>query len=190
MVNDIVSQFVKSISSIITQPGHINVDFADVKAIMKDMGVAIMGTGRASGENRTQEATMQAISSPLLENMDISGAKNVLLNITGSQSLGLHEVSQAASLVYEKADSNASIVLGSVINDDMGEDVMVTIIATGFYGNEQSDYASQFIQYQAAHNENTQAQSQHTQQYAHNHHDELNIPAVLRRKSTERNPYQ
>ena len=187
MVNDIVSQFVKSISSIITQPGHINVDFADVKAIMKDMGMAVMGTGRASGENRTQEATMQAISSPLLENMDISGAQNVLLNITGSENLGLHEVSQAASMIYEKADNNASIVLGSVINESMRDDVAVTIIATGFNQPEQQQHASQFMQYHAVHSDTTTYQQPESAQQSK---DDLNIPAVLRRKSTENSPHQ
>jgi len=186
MVNDIVSQFVKSISSIITQPGHINVDFADVKAIMKDMGMAVMGTGRASGENRTQEATMQAISSPLLENMDVSGAQNVLLNITGSENLGLHEVSQAASLIYEKADTNASIVLGSVINEHMGDDVMVTIIATGFHQPEQqsSQFAHHTPQKERIQPEQHQPEAPHSQPQQQ---DDLNIPAILRRKSAEHN---
>jgi len=192
MVNDIVSQFVKSISSIITQPGHINVDFADVKAIMKDMGMAVMGTGRASGQERTQEATMQAISSPLLENMNISGAKNVLLNITGSNNLGLHEVSEAASLIYDQADANASIVLGSVINESLGDEVMVTIIATGFDQPEQQQQPHHCAQYHGVQAERPHTSHQYGSQpaAAQPHQDDLNIPAVLRRKSSEHNPHQ
>lgn len=132
MINEVIGQFVTSISNIITQTGHINVDFADVKAIMKNMGVAVMGNGRASGANRAEEAALQAISSPLLEEHSINGARGILLNITGNKDLGLHEVSAAASLLYEQADEDANIVLGSVIDESMGDEVSVTIIATGF----------------------------------------------------------
>lgn len=132
IVNSVVGQFVKSISDIIAYPGHINVDFADIKSIMKNAGAAVMGTGRASGPSRAEEATLQAISSPLLEEHSIKGARGILLNITGNKNLGLHEVSAAASLLYEQADQDASIVLGSVIDESMGDEVAVTIIATGF----------------------------------------------------------
>ncbi len=132
LINTILSQAVKGISDIITKPGHINVDFADVRAIMKDMGLAVLGTGRASGHDRAGLAALQAISSPLLENMSVDGARGVLLNITGGSNLGLHEISQAASLIYERADEDANIILGSVIDPSMGDEVSVTIIATGF----------------------------------------------------------
>ena len=132
MINNVVHQFVRSISDIITQPGHINVDFADVKAIMKDMGLAVMGTGRAKGVDRAQEAALEAITSPLLENMDIKGARGVLINITGNSRLGLHEVSAATSIIYEQAHKDASIILGAVIDESLGDEVSVTIIATGF----------------------------------------------------------
>jgi len=132
LINNVVSQSVKGISEIITYPGHINVDFADVRAIMKDMGLAVMGSGTAIGENRAKEAALQAISSPLLENMSIQGARGVLLNITGGTNLGLHEISEAASIIYEKAEDDASIILGSVVDEAMGDEVTVTIIATGF----------------------------------------------------------
>lgn len=134
MINNILGQSVKGISDIITRPGHINVDFSDVRAIMKDMGMAIMGTGVATGPERAQEAAFQAISSPLLENMNITGAHGVLLNITGGNNLGLHEISQAASIIYEEADEDANIILGSVIDESMSDEVIVTIIATGFEG--------------------------------------------------------
>lgn len=132
IVNNMIGQFVKSISDIIAHPGHINVDFADIKSIIKGMGIAVMGTGRASGKNRAEEATLQAVSSPLLEDHSIKGARGILLNITGNKDLGLHEVSAAASLLYKEADEDASIVLGSVIDESMGDEVAVTIIATGF----------------------------------------------------------
>ncbi|MDR3549920.1 MAG: cell division protein FtsZ [Candidatus Babeliales bacterium] len=132
MINEILSKSVKGISDIITKPGHINVDFADVRTIMKDMGLAVMGTGVAIGKDRAQQAALQAISSPLLENMSIKGARGVLLNITGGKNLGLHEISQAASVIYDQAHEDATIILGSVIDEDMGDEVSVTIIATGF----------------------------------------------------------
>ena len=132
MINGVLGQSVKSISEIITKPGHINVDFADVRTIMKDRGIAIMGTARASGADRALEATLSAISSPLLENMSMKGSQSVLLNITGSKNLSLHEISQAASIIYDQADANAQIILGSVIDESLGDYVQVTIIATGF----------------------------------------------------------
>jgi len=132
MINDVLSQSVRGISDIITKPGHINVDFADVRTIMKDRGLAVMGTGRAKGEERAEDAALEAISSPLLENMSIEGAHSVLLNISGGANLGLHEISQAASIVYEQAAEDANIIIGSVIDESFGDEVVVTIIATGF----------------------------------------------------------
>jgi len=132
MINDVLSQSVRGISDIITKPGHINVDYADVRTIMKDRGLAVMGTGKASGSDRAKEAALQAISSPLLENMSIQGAHGVLLNITGGKDLGLHEISEAASIIYEQAAEDANIILGSVIDESMNDEVIVTIIATGF----------------------------------------------------------
>lgn len=136
-INDILGLSVKGISDIITKPGHINVDFADVRTIMKDRGLALMGTARAKGENRAQEAALEAISSPLLDDMDIEGARSVLLNVTGGLSLTLHEVAKAASIIYDQSDDEAHIIIGSVIDESMGEDVCVTVIATGF---EQAEH--------------------------------------------------
>ena len=96
------------------------------------MGLAVMGTGTSQGENRAREAAMQAITSPLLENMSIEGAKGVLLNISGGINLGLHELSEAASIIYDKADEDATIILGSVIDETLSDEVIVTVIATGF----------------------------------------------------------
>jgi cell division protein FtsZ len=132
MINQLIIHSVKSISDIIVKPGHINVDFADLRAIMKGMGLAVMGTGTASGENRAQEAALQAISSSLLENMDIRRARGVLLNITGGPSLSLHEINDAANVIYDESDKNAHIILGSVIDENMGDEVTVSVVATGF----------------------------------------------------------
>ena len=132
MINNVLTDSVKGISDIITKPGHINVDFADLKAIMKDKGMAVMGTARASGENRATEAALNAISSPLLENMSIKGAKSVLLNITGGADVGIFEINEAASVVYEQADPDANIILGTVIDNSLNNEISVTIVATGF----------------------------------------------------------
>jgi len=132
MINEVLSQSVKGITDIITKPGHINVDFADVRTIMKGRGLAVMGSAKALGENRAEEATLKAITSPLLENMRIKGAHGVLLNITGGKNLSLHEISQAAQIIYEEAAEDAHIILGSVIDEALDEEINVTIIATGF----------------------------------------------------------
>jgi cell division protein FtsZ len=132
MINAVLSNSVKGISDIITRPGHINVDFADLRAIMQNQGVAVMGTGRATGEDRAKNAALDAITSPLLENMNVEGAQSVLLNITGGKNLGLHEIHEAASIIYEQADDNANIIIGSVIDENLTDELHVTIVATGF----------------------------------------------------------
>jgi cell division protein FtsZ len=131
MINDVLCKAVYGISNIITRSGHINVDFADVRTIMKDRGLAIMGSGKSSGKHRAREAALQALASPLLENMSMHGAQGVLLNITGGRNLALYEIQEAARIVYEQADEDAHIILGSVIDDTMTDDVEVTLIATG-----------------------------------------------------------
>ncbi len=138
MINEVLNQSVRGISDIITKAGHINVDFADVREVMKNQGLAVMGTGFASGENRATKAALAAISSPLLENVSITGARGVLINIAGSSSLGLHEISAAASVIYDQVDENANIILGSVIDDALGDQMAVTVIATGFNPAEQA----------------------------------------------------
>jgi cell division protein FtsZ len=133
MINEgILSQSVRGLSDIITRPGHINVDYADIRTIMKDRGLAVMGTGKASGAGRARTAAIQAISSPLLENMSVVGARGVLCNITGGKDLGLREISEAASVVYEQAHEDANIIIGSVIDENLTNEVVVTIIATDF----------------------------------------------------------
>jgi cell division protein FtsZ len=131
VVDDVLRQGVQGISDLITVPGLINLDFADVRAVMKNAGSALMGIGRASGENRAIEAARQAIASPLLE-VSITGAQGVLFNVTGGASLGLFEVNEAAEIIRETTDSEANIIFGTVIDERMGEDVMITVIATGF----------------------------------------------------------
>lgn len=131
-INTVLNQFVKSITDIIVKPGHINVDFADIKAIMKDQGYAVIGTAKASGPDRAIKAAQEALSLPLLENFDIKGARGVLLNITGSADLSLHELSEASSHIYDQAHEDANIIIGSVIDESMGDEIMVSIIATGF----------------------------------------------------------
>jgi cell division protein FtsZ len=131
VIDDVLRQGVQGISDIITVPGLINLDFADVRTVMKSAGSALMGIGRASGENRAAEAARQAIASPLLE-ISITGAQGVLFNVTGGASLGLFEVDEAAEIIKETTDPEANIIFGAVIDERMGDDVMITVIATGF----------------------------------------------------------
>ncbi|CAN5251266.1 cell division protein FtsZ [soil metagenome] len=133
MVDDILRQGVQGITDLITVPGLVNLDFADVRTIMREAGSALMGIGVARGENRAVEAARAAISSPLLET-SLDGATGVLLNITGGHDLGLFEVNEAAEVVTSAADSNANVIFGAVIDESMGDDVRVTAIATGFGG--------------------------------------------------------
>jgi cell division protein FtsZ len=130
--DDVLFQAVRGISELVTKPGYINLDFADVKTIMSGMGVALMGTGAASGQNRAVAAAEKAISSPLLEDVSIRGARGVLINITAGTSLSLSEVNDAASLVREEASDEANIIFGTVIDETMGDELKVTVVATGF----------------------------------------------------------
>jgi cell division protein FtsZ len=141
VVDDVLRQGVAGISDIITVPGLINLDFADVRTIMKDAGSALMGIGRAAGENRALEAARQAIASPLLE-INISGAQGILFNITGSSNLTLWEVTEAAEEIRAAADPEANIIFGTSFNERLAEEVMITVIATGFDGRRRSDARS------------------------------------------------
>ncbi len=132
IADDVLRQAVQGISDLITVPGEVNVDFADVRTIMSGMGMALMGTGVARGENRALEAAQRAISSPLLEETSIQGAKGVLINISGGSDLTLHEVAEAARIIAEAVDPDANIISGMVIDDTMEEAMKVTVIATGF----------------------------------------------------------
>ena len=130
--DDVLLQAVRGISDLITVHGLINLDFADVRTIMAEMGMAMMGAALAAGENRAVEAAQKAISSPLLEDVSIEGAHGVLINITGGPDLSLHEVNEAATLIQEEADDDANIIFGAVIDESMGDEVRITVIATGF----------------------------------------------------------
>jgi len=131
VADDVLRQGVQGISDLIAVPGLINLDFADVKTIMSNTGSALMGIGQADGENRAADAARKAISSPLLET-SIEGAKGVLLNITGGTNLTLFEVNEAAGIIAEAADPEANIIFGAVIDDDLKDEIRVTVIATGF----------------------------------------------------------
>src|SRR5437773_3695780 len=132
IADDILRQAVQGISDLIIVPGLINLDFADVKTVMSGMGMALMGTGAATGENRAVEAAKKAISSRLLEDGSIQGARGVLINITGGHDLLLHEVSEASCIIQEAADPEANIIFGAVLDERMSEEVKITVIATGF----------------------------------------------------------
>src|ERR671923_1639320 len=136
MADDILRQGVQGITDLITEPGLVNLDFADVRTIMRDAGSALMGIGRAAGENRAAEAARTAVSSPLLE-ASIEGATGILLNVTGGSDIGLFEVNEAAEVVTGAADSNANVIFGAVIDEAMGDEVRVTVIATGFDGGSR-----------------------------------------------------
>ena len=142
VVDDVLRQGVQGISDLITVPGLINLDFADVRTVMKDAGSALMGIGRASGEGRAAEAAREAIASPLLE-VNISGAQGVLFNITGGNSLGLFEVDEAAEIIRATADPEANIIFGTVIDERMGDDVAITVIATGFDSSRKREVTRQ-----------------------------------------------
>ena len=131
-VDEVLYQAVRGISELVTKPGYINLDFADVKTVMTDSGVALMGTGSAEGQNRAMAAAEKAISSPLLEDVSIRGARGVLFNITAGPSLSMNEVHEAATLIQEEADEEANIIFGTVFDDSMEEELKVTVIATGF----------------------------------------------------------
>lgn len=131
LADDVLRQGVQGISDLITVPGVINLDFADVKTIMTDQGEALMGIGSGTGENRAADAAKAAISSPLLERT-IDGAKGIIISVTGSEDLGLLEINEAAQIISDAADPDANIIWGTSINPDMGDEVRITVIATGF----------------------------------------------------------
>ena len=142
MADDVLRQGVQGISDLITVPGVINLDFADVKTIMTDQGEALMGIGTASGENRAVDAAKATISSPLLERT-IDGAKGIIISVTGSDDLGLLEINEAAQIISDAADPDANIIWGTSINSEMGDEVRITVIATGFEDvKKKQDYAA------------------------------------------------
>lgn len=167
IADDVLRQGVQGISDLIAVPGLINLDFADVRAIMMGTGTALMGIGTASGDNRAAEAARNAISSPLLET-SIEGAKGVLLNITGDPSMGLLEVNEAAELIREVAESDAHIIFGAAISEALEDELRVTVIATGFGEKRRADRDADFDELTIR---------------PFSEDDDLEIPAFLRRRS-------
>jgi cell division protein FtsZ len=187
LADDVLRQAVQGISDLITVPGLINLDFADVKTIMAGMGLALMGAGRASGEDRALKATQQAISSPLLEEATIEGAKGVLINITGGSDLTLYEVNEASSIIREAADENANIIFGAVIDESLRDEMKITVIATGF-DKEVSDtgvistpsaHPASQPRYVPRTGDDLNTRSSATSPRA----DDLDVPAFIRKKA-------
>jgi cell division protein FtsZ len=148
--DDILLQAVRGISDLIITPGLINLDFADVRTVMAEMGLALMGAASASGENRAVEAAQKAISSPLLEDISIHGARGVLINITGGADMCLYEVNEAATMIQEEAHEDANIIFGAVIDERMKDEIRITVIATGFGEKEERKPILRTVTYNAA----------------------------------------
>lgn len=147
--DNVLLHAVQGISDLINIRGLINLDFADIRTVMANKGMALMGTGRASGENRAIEAATNAISSPLLENVSIDGAMGIIINVTGGPDLSLYEVNEASTLITEAADENAEIIFGAVIDETLTDEVRVTVIATGFSQESKQQASSQYNQIKA-----------------------------------------
>lgn len=145
VADDVLRQAIQGIADIITTTGHVNVDFADVRTVMTYTGRAVMGMGISRGPNRALEAAQKSISSPLLEEGNVQGARGVLLNITGGPSLSLHEVDEASSIIKEVADPDANIIVGQVINPDLSDELIITVVATGF-DRDESPYIAPAIE--------------------------------------------
>lgn len=182
VADDILRQGVQGISDIITIPGLVNVDFADVRAVMADAGSALMGIGTASGKSRAAEAATGAISSPLLES-SIQGAKGVVFNITGGSDLTLHEVNTAAETIYEGVDPNANIIFGAVIDDGKMEgEIRITVIATGFSGEETSKPTKKEAKTTATKKPTPLSQKERKENTDQGDKKELDIPEFLQRR--------
>jgi cell division protein FtsZ len=196
IADDILRQGVQGISDIITITGIINRDFADIKTIMEGMGYAVMGTAVAEGENRAIEATNRAIASPLLEDASINGAQGILLNITGSSKLTLHEVHEASSIVQKAAAENANIIFGAVHNESMGDAVKVTVIATGIKAERMGlkpltgpslaiRTAQQSVRTALARKEKLPIEQGPSEMSAEIPQDDFDVPAYIRRRKLE-----
>lgn len=182
MTDNILRQGVQGISDLITIPGLVNLDFADVKTIMLDTGIAHMGIGRASGENRAAEAARQAIHSPLLET-SIDGAAGVLINVTGGKDLGLLEINEAAELVQKSVDPEANIIFGAVIDEKLQDEIIITVIATGFNKWQPSSLKANEIidSIRSGNIESTQQAQIKTSNMKSDYLTDLEIPPFLRK---------
>lgn len=170
VVDDVLRQGVQGISDLITQHGMINVDFADVKAIMSSSGSALMGIGRGTGDSRTLEAAKQAVDSPLLE-LSIDGAKGILFNITGGPDLGMYEIDEAARIITEAADPDANIIFGAVIDEAMQGEVKITVVATGF---DDAALGANMARRKSEQKKRAEAEDEDK--------EELDVPAFIRKK--------
>lgn len=183
-VNGVLHDAVAGIAEVINCPGHINVDFADVKTIMSEMGMAMMGTSLASGEGRAMKAAMAAVSSPLLDNSNLTGARGILVNITGSSAIRMREINEIMNTIRQNAAPDATIILGQVIDDSMGDDLRVTLIATGLDVNAPRQinhphaYQTQSAQRMA---------SAPVMEIQDLDVDNLDVPAIMRRPAGGRN---
>ena len=181
MADDILRQGVQGISDLISVPGVINLDFADVRTIMLNQGMAHMGIGCASGENRAEDAAKQAIQSPMLET-SIEGARGIIINITGGSDMGLHEANTAAELVQRSADPEANIIFGTVIDESMGDELQITVIATGFEKEEERRTGSQYENIVAdAWRKRSSNTITSTTQSSNDSNGDLDIPTFLRK---------
>ncbi len=178
MADDVLRQGVQGISDLIAVPGLINLDFADVKTIMLNTGMAHMGIGRASGENRAEDAAKQAIQSPLLET-SIEGARGVIINITGGSDLGLHEANTAAELVQRSVDPEANIIFGAVIDETLGDDISITVIATGF--EKEPPITTIGVENLVNNTWNKKINSIPSSQESMNTQNDLDVPSFLRK---------
>lgn len=186
IVDDVLRQGIQSISDLITVNGLINVDFADVKTIMANAGSALMGIGRGSGDNRAVDAAKQAINSPLLE-LSINGAKGVLFNVTGGQDLGMFEIDEAAKVITQAADPEATIIFGSVIDPSLSNEIRITVIATGFAGAEKSPMESHRIDEAEKEDEDvftvmSSGSSTSSDEKKDSELEDLEIPAFIRKR--------
>jgi len=179
--DDVLRRGVQGISDLVTVPGLVNVDFADVRAIMVDAGLAHMGIGRASGENRAEEAVKQAINSPLLETT-IDGARGVLMNIVGGEDLTMHEINAAAGLVQDAVDPDAIFIFGAAIDENLNDEIVITVIATGFEKIPMIKKIDKVVQPIPPVTDNNETnQGVNKQQSIQQSVDELDIPTFLRR---------
>jgi cell division protein FtsZ len=186
IVDEVLNQGVQGVSDLITQPGMINVDFADVRSVMKNAGSALMGIGYGSGENRAVEAARAAIDSPLLE-LSIAGAKGLLFNITGGTDLSMFEVDEAAKIITESVDSDANIIFGATINEDYNGELKITVCATGFDEVSNANYQENKTETTTVNpfgrKSVTDSRVIPSSQPANNHQGEdLDVPAFLRKK--------
>ncbi len=186
LANDVLRQAVKGISDLILVPGLINHDFADIRTVMAESGRALMGIGSAKGEKRALNASKLAISSPLLEESSIDDAKGILINITGGSSLSLHEINEAAGLIRDVANEDVNIIFGSVIDPDLDDEMIVTVIATGFE-NKKTKMSSPYEKWRPSREAAVLkgAEKILAKSTLLNGNDELDIPTFMRKSSTK-----